>query len=83
MNRRTIIEREKVKLMKTDRKWFRHDRFGMFIHWGLYAVPGRHEWIKNLERISDALRHAVTPEDVSGSLRKGKHVQERGAGACR
>ena len=34
-------------------KWFIHDRFGMFIHWGLYAVPGRHEWLKNHERLND------------------------------
>ncbi|MDR1154123.1 MAG: alpha-L-fucosidase [Bacteroidales bacterium] len=34
--------------------WWTHDRFGMFIHWGIYAVPGRHEWIKHNERISDA-----------------------------
>ena len=20
-------------------QWFTHDRFGMFIHWGLYAIP--------------------------------------------
>ena len=33
--------------------WFRHDRFGMFIHWGLYALPARHEWIKNMEEIPD------------------------------
>ena len=33
--------------------WFTHDRFGMFIHWGLYALPARHEWIKNREEISD------------------------------
>ena len=32
-------------------KWFVHDRFGMFIHWGLYALPARHEWIKNMERM--------------------------------
>lgn len=25
-------------------KWFMQDRFGMFIHWGLYAIPGRGEW---------------------------------------
>ncbi|MBQ7313892.1 MAG: alpha-L-fucosidase, partial [Clostridia bacterium] len=34
-----------------DTKWFQHDRFGMFIHWGLYALPARHEWVKNHERI--------------------------------
>ena len=33
--------------------WFIHDRFGLFIHWGLYALPARHEWVKNRERIPD------------------------------
>lgn len=32
-------------------QWFRAARFGMFIHWGLYAQLGRHEWVMNLERI--------------------------------
>ena len=36
-----------------DTKWFTHDRFGMFIHWGLYALPARHEWIKSYELISE------------------------------
>ncbi|HEY0072914.1 MAG TPA: alpha-L-fucosidase, partial [Abditibacteriaceae bacterium] len=38
---------------KGDTAWFVHDRFGMFIHWGLYALPARHEWVKNYERITD------------------------------
>ena len=33
--------------------WFVHDRFGLFIHWGLYALPARHEWIKQYEEIPD------------------------------
>lgn len=33
--------------------WFTHDRFGMFIHFGLYAMPARHEWIKNFECIPE------------------------------
>ena len=32
-------------------QWFRAARFGMFIHWGLYAQLGRHEWVMNRERI--------------------------------
>jgi alpha-L-fucosidase len=32
--------------------WFVHDRFGMFIHWGLYALGARHEWLMHNERIS-------------------------------
>jgi alpha-L-fucosidase len=37
-----------------DTSWFLRDRFGMFIHWGLYALPGRHEWVKNREKLGDA-----------------------------
>ena len=36
-----------------DTAWFTRDRFGMFIHWGLYAMPARHEWVKTRERISE------------------------------
>ena len=28
---------------------------GLFIHWGLYALPARHEWVKNRERIPDSV----------------------------
>lgn len=36
-----------------DTRWFTHDRFGLFIHWGLYALPARHEWVKHYENIPD------------------------------
>ena len=42
-----------VKKTPGDTAWFRHDRFGMFIHWGLYAMPARHEWIKKREEMTD------------------------------
>jgi alpha-L-fucosidase len=38
----------------TDKAWFRHDRFGMFVHWGLYSLAARHEWVKNREQLTDA-----------------------------
>lgn len=38
---------------KGDWRWWVQARFGMFIHWGLYALPARHEWVKNRERITD------------------------------
>ncbi len=34
-------------------KWWTDARFGMFIHWGLYALPARHEWVKNIERMTN------------------------------
>ena len=36
-----------------DWRWWAHDRLGMFIHWGLYALPARHEWVRHHERISN------------------------------
>ena len=30
---------------KCSASWFQEARFGMFIHWGLYSVPARGEWI--------------------------------------
>ncbi|MDD3766739.1 MAG: alpha-L-fucosidase [Eubacteriales bacterium] len=36
-----------------DTSWFVHDRFGMFIHWGLYSLPARHEWVKSYEKIAE------------------------------
>lgn len=40
---------------KTERlSWWTEARFGMFIHWGLYAQAARHEWVKKYERIPDA-----------------------------
>jgi alpha-L-fucosidase len=32
---------------------FKDWRFGLFVHWGLYSLPARHEWVKNRERLTD------------------------------
>ena len=32
-------------------EWYRDARFGMFIHWGLYAIPARGEWVRSTEQI--------------------------------
>ena len=42
-----------VRPTEGDTSWFVHDRFGMFIHWGLYALPARHEWVKQYDEIPD------------------------------
>jgi alpha-L-fucosidase len=34
-----------------DSSWFTRDRFGLFIHWGLYALAARHEWVMQKEEV--------------------------------
>lgn len=40
-------------------RWFTDARFGMFIHWGLYALLGRGEWARYTEAIPPDEYHAL------------------------
>ena len=41
---------------KTERmSWWTAGRFGLFIHWGLYSMPARHEWVKSREKMTDSI----------------------------
>ena len=37
---------------EADLGWFLEARFGMFIHFGLYSLPARHEWVMSREEIA-------------------------------
>ncbi|HBC89326.1 MAG TPA: glycoside hydrolase family 29 [Lentisphaeria bacterium] len=45
------IRNASLKLDPKDMAWWRDTKFGMFIHWGLYAIPARGEWVMNNEKI--------------------------------
>lgn len=36
-----------------DSSWFVRDRFGLFIHWGLYSLGARQEWLQHHESIPE------------------------------
>ena len=40
-----------LRLEEEDLAWWRAAKFGMFIHWGLYSILGRGEWVMHNERI--------------------------------
>lgn len=44
-----IYESKAIKRQRA--RWFEHDRFGLFIHFGLYSIPSRGEWLMSNERI--------------------------------
>lgn len=43
--RLTAEDRDRQRRMK----WWHKAKFGMFIHWGLYSLVGRHEWAMEME----------------------------------
>ncbi|MGD9495994.1 MAG: alpha-L-fucosidase [Armatimonadota bacterium] len=47
MARRTKTTRTREQTLE----WFQQARFGMFIHWGVYALLGKGEWIRNVGHI--------------------------------
>jgi alpha-L-fucosidase len=51
----TTSDEDRVRRMK----WWHEARFGMFIHWGLYSVLGRHEWAMEQEGIPVAEYEAL------------------------
>ena len=43
------------------RAWFQEARFGLFVHWGVYSVLGRGEWVMHNERIPVAEYETLPP----------------------
>ncbi len=43
------------------RAWFQDARFGMFVHWGVYSVLGRGEWVMHNEKIPVAEYEKLPP----------------------
>ena len=43
-------------------EWFCHDRFGMFIHWGLYSIPAKGEWARGSYKIPDDVYYGYFDE---------------------
>lgn len=40
-------------------EWYVDARFGMFIHWGLYSIPARGEWVRSVEEIPKEGLHEI------------------------
>ena len=61
-------------------KWFMEDRFGMFIHWGLYSIPACGEWMMSqkemtIEEYSKYFDQfdPVDYEEMGASGKKSRH----------
>jgi alpha-L-fucosidase len=60
---------EELDLQPEDLLWWRDAKIGMFVHWGLYSILGRGEWVRHNEQIPwdeyMALADQFNPRDFS------------------
>ncbi|WP_229106616.1 alpha-L-fucosidase [Paenibacillus sp. 1001270B_150601_E10] len=62
-----LNEEGQVKQDEERMKWWTDAKFGMFIHWGLYAMPGKGEWhmfgakipVEEYEKLADQFNPAA------------------------
>jgi alpha-L-fucosidase len=47
----TVKDPKALKLPPADMQWWQDAKFGMFIHWGLYAIPAQGEWYMNDKKV--------------------------------
>jgi alpha-L-fucosidase len=47
-------------------EWFRQARFGLFIHYGLYALEGRHEW-EQLRQLTPVAEYAKLKDRLTAA----------------
>ncbi len=52
--------KQSLTARRADHRWFDEARFGLFVHFGLYSVAARHEWVMTRERrsVEDYERYA-------------------------
>lgn len=51
VDRKVRMEGHLDRLQSRD-SWMDHDRFGLFVHFGIYSVAARHEWVMTREKIA-------------------------------
>lgn len=64
-------------------RWWTEARFGMFVHFGLYSVLGRGEWVRFLDRMSRDEYQALMPQFNPSRFDADEWVQIAQAGGAR
>ncbi|HMB00136.1 MAG TPA: alpha-L-fucosidase, partial [Spirochaetota bacterium] len=70
------IYKEKMK----HTAWFRSARYGMFIHFGLYSIPARGEWVQSQEKLT-AAQYAQFFKEFKPAYNCSAHWTETAAAA--
>ena len=59
------LKSEELTLPPEKKQWWRDAKVGMFIHWGLYSILGRGEWVRFNEHIPEE-EYAKLADEFTG-----------------
>ncbi len=70
------IDDDSLHLSEEDIKWWRDAKFGMFIHWGVYAILEKGEWVYFNEKLdekyySDLAKNEFKPNKSAEEIMRG------------
>ncbi len=69
--RKNYVPEKVERLSEKQMKWFRDAKFGMFIHWGVYSMLGKGEWVLWNERL-DVREYEKLKEDFTAEAFNAK-----------
>lgn len=70
------VDAEDLHLGEEDIRWWRDAKFGLFIHWGVYAVIGKGEWAYFNEQIGEAEYRRIAEEEFRPGRAARKIAEE-------
>ena len=73
-------EAYKANPRKAALEWFRNAKFGLFMHYGLYSIPGRHEWVQLREKIP-VKKYAKLAEEFTAKKFDADFITDMALGA--
>ncbi|MHC4396313.1 MAG: alpha-L-fucosidase [Planctomycetota bacterium] len=56
------IAKSPADLHKEKAQWFQDAKFGLFIHWGIYSIPEKGEWVMHNDRITKKDYEKLAPK---------------------
>jgi len=58
----TAVPAAEIPSLAQRAEWFRQDRFGLFIHWGMYSIIGKGEWVRHTGKVPEEEYQKLVPQ---------------------
>ena len=71
------VDDESLHLKDEQVKWWRDAKFGMFIHWGVYSVLGKGEWVYFNDKLDEEYYRDLAANEFKPNIFNSNFIAER------